>query len=88
MQWCQKWRININRQKIQVILFENKNKKSFKIEITVNGSVIKEKKILGIIVDEKLTFKHILNTFVQNPEITWLPCSNPHAISSKLCHNL
>ena len=30
MQWCQKWRININRQKTQVILFEN-NKKSSKI---------------------------------------------------------
>ena len=60
MQLCQKWRININRQKTQVILFENKSKKSSKIEITVNGSVIKqvkEEKILGIIVDEKLTFK-------------------------------
>ena len=46
--------------KIQVILYENKNKKSSKIEITVNDSVIKqvkEKKILGIIVDEKLTVK-------------------------------
>ena len=29
MQWCQKWRININRQKTQAILFENK--KSSKI---------------------------------------------------------
>ena len=59
MQWCQKWRININRQKTQVILFEN-NKKSSKIEITVNDSVleqVKEKRILGIIVDEKLAFK-------------------------------
>ena len=60
MQWCLKWRININRQKAQVILFEKKNKKSSKIEMTVKSSVIKQvkqKKILGIIVDEKLTFK-------------------------------
>ena len=60
MQWCQKWTININRQKTQVILFEKKNKQSSKVEITVNGSVIqqvKEKKIVGIVVDEKLTFK-------------------------------
>ena len=59
MQWCQKWRLNINRQKTQVILFENNNKSS-KIEITVNGSVIKqvkEKKTMGIMVDEKLIFK-------------------------------
>ena len=59
MQWCQRRRININRQKTQVILFEN-NKKSSKFEIIVNGSVlkqVKEKKILRIIVDEKLTFK-------------------------------
>ena len=59
MQWCRKWRININRQKAQVILFEN-NKKSSKTEMTVNGSVlkqVKEKKILRIIVDEKLIFK-------------------------------
>ena len=27
MQWCQKWRININRQKTQVILFEKKQTK-------------------------------------------------------------
>ena len=55
--------------KTQVVLFEN-NKKSSKIEITVNGSVliqVKEKKILEIIVDEKLTLNHILNTFVQKP---------------------
>ena len=43
--------------KKQVILFENKNKKSSKIEITVNGSVIKqvkEKKTLYFcIVDEQ-----------------------------------
>ena len=44
MQWYQKWRININRQKIQVILFDKKNKKNSKIEITVNGSVIKQVK--------------------------------------------
>ena len=59
MQCCQKWRVKINRQNTQVILFEN-NKKSTKTEITVNGSVlkqVKEKRILGIIVDEKLTFK-------------------------------
>ena len=58
MEWCQKWKININRQKKnQVILFENKNKKSSKIEITANGSVIKqvkEKKTLYFcIVDEQ-----------------------------------
>ena len=40
MQWCQKWTININRQKTQAILFEKKNKQSSKVEITVNGSVI------------------------------------------------
>ena len=60
MQCCQKWRISISRKKAQVILFRKKNKKSSKIEITVNGSKIKqvkEKKMLGIIVDEKLTFK-------------------------------
>ena len=60
MLWCHKYRLNINRQKTQVTLFENKNKKSSKIEITVNASVIeqvKEKKILGTIVDEKLSFK-------------------------------
>ena len=59
MRWCQKWRRNINRQKTQVILFKNKKKNS-KIETTVNCSVlkqVKEKKILRIIVDEKLTFK-------------------------------
>ena len=36
MEWGRKWKININRQKKnkkQVILFENKNKKSSKIEI-------------------------------------------------------
>ena len=79
MQWCQKWRININRQKTQVILFEN-NKKSSKIEITVNGSVliqVKEKKILEIIVDEKLTLNHILNTFVQKPGNHMVPMLSP-----------
>ena len=53
--------------------FKKKKKTISEIEITVNGSVIKqvkEKKILGIIVDKKLKFKsHIeyLNTFVQKP---------------------
>ena len=49
-----------HKQKTQVILFENKNKKSSKIEITVNDSVIKqvkEKIILGMTVNERLTFK-------------------------------
>ena len=90
MPWCQKWRINIGRQKPQVILFEN-NKKSSKIEITVNGSVIKqvkEKKILGIIVDENSYSNHILNTFVQKAGNHIVALQQSHAISSKLCHNL
>ena len=53
-------RININRQKKTGHSIWKQKQKNSKIEIIVNDSVIKQvkkKKILGIIVDEKFTFK-------------------------------
>ena len=66
--WCLKWKISINISKTNYIIFYDKKKlpPPPSIPVTINGSSItkvKAKRVLGIIIDEDLTFtphvKHI-----------------------------
>ena len=66
--WCLKWQMSINISKTNYIIFYDKKKlpPPPSIPVTINGSSItkvKAKRVLGIIIDEDLTFtphvKHI-----------------------------
>ena len=63
--WCHKWRINLTLKRTNVLLFNGKHKgKSEKISIKINQTAITqvpEKRILGVIIDEKLTFNPHIN---------------------------
>ena len=63
--WCHKWRINLNLKKANVPLFNGKHKRiSEKTSIKINQTAITQvpkKRILGVIIDEKLTFKPHIN---------------------------
>lgn len=61
--WCTKWKIKINSEKTTAILFKKKRKcypKCISFE-NVQLKWNKEIKYLGIILDEKLTFKNHIN---------------------------
>ena len=65
---CHKWRININIKKTKVILF-SREKNTPNISLKIKSNTIKQvtaKRMLGVIIDEKLTFKdHIKHICMQ-----------------------
>ena len=68
LEWCHKWRININIKKTEVIVF-NGEKNTPNISLKIKNNTIKQvtaKRMLGVIIDEKLTFKdHIKHMCMQ-----------------------
>ena len=68
LEWCHKWRININIKKTEVIVF-NREKNTPNISLKIKNNTIKQataKRMLGVIIDEKLTFKdHIKHICIQ-----------------------
>ena len=60
LEWCHKWRINIDIKKTVVIVFSGK-KNTPNINLKINNNTIKQattKRMFGVIIDEKLTFKY------------------------------
>ena len=68
LEWCHKWRIYINIKKTEVIVFSGE-KNTANISLKIKNNTIKQvtaKRMLGVIIDEKLTFKdHIKHICTQ-----------------------
>ena len=69
--WCYKWRISLNISKKNCMVFSNKKKKPSppSIPVTINEIPLKQvqtKRVLGIMIDENLTFtSHIENITIK-----------------------
>ena len=86
--WCLKWQISINFSKTNYIIFDDKKKLPIppSIPLTINGSSlvrVKAKRVLGIIIDENLTFTPHVENITQNFKMAYnrlnlYPDLSPH----------
>ena len=74
--WCLKWQISINISKTNYIIFYDKKKLPLppSIPVTIDGSSltkVKAKRVLGIIIDEDLTFTPHIEHITQKCKIPY-----------------
>ena len=74
--WCLKWQISINISKTNYIIFYDKKKLPLppSIPVTIDRSSltkVKAKRVLGIIIDEDLTFTPHIEHITQKCKITY-----------------
>ena len=62
--WCHKWRINLNQKKTNVLYFNGKyegNQRQYSLINQTAVTQVTKKRVLGVIIDEKLTFMSLIN---------------------------
>ena len=67
--WCNKWRVSINLPKTKYMIFTKKNNISLTIRFQPDLTpleVVREKRALGIILDDKLSFKKHISTILRS----------------------
>ena len=65
LQWCHKWRLNINMEKSKIVHFRNARKKQSEFKFSFGNLTLlytKTYKYLGLLLDQHLSFNDSIRT--------------------------